>query len=433
MAATQVTVKALLDAVADKEQRRDALAAKVANGEDLTDVELTEYRSIKDVDIPALNVKLELVRDAETAKTRSFSPVTGANGNRDFSEKDGKDFGKLSILRGIQLLANGKQLDGVEAEVDQEARKQARAQGVEMTGTFNVPSNLRGQTAAGQTTNAGDQGGFTVPTEINGLLGDLWDKNFLSEVGATRFANLMGTQKFPVQITKPTAQEKTEIEAISNDEILFSEITMTPNRRGTQIPISRQLIMQSTQDIQAFVLNQIRLALDKKLNQDAITALLAAITSGNGNLIAGATNGVAPTYAHMVSLETTVANANADNAPLRHLINPKLRGKLKTVQQFDSTNGVPVFQKGVINDYPAIVTNLVPSNLTKGTANGICSAHIFGDFSYLYVGIWGGMSFTVDNVTLASTDQVKIVTNAYWDVEVARASAFAGYKDFLTA
>lgn len=433
MAATQVTVKALLDAVADKEQRRDALAAKVANGEDLTEAELTEYRSIKDVDIPSLNVKLELVRDAETAKTRSFSPVTGETGNRDISEKDGKDFGKLSILRGLQLLAGGKQLDGVEAEVDQEARKQARAQGVEMTGTFNVPSNLRGQTATGQTTNAGDQGGFTVPTEINGLLGDLWDKNFLSEVGATRFANLMGTQKFPVQITKPTAQEKTEIEAISNDEILFSEITMTPNRRGTQIPISRQLIMQSTEDIQAFVLNQIRLALDKKLNQDAITALLAAIVSGNGNLLAGGTNGIAPTYAHMVLLETTVANANADNAPLRHLINPKLRGKLKTVQQFDSTNGVPVFQKGVINDYPAIVTNLVPSNLTKGTANGTCSAHIFGDFSYLYVGMWGGMSFTVDNVTLASTDQVKIVANAYWDVEVARASAFAGYKDFLTA
>ncbi len=423
-------LKFVRDLIGETIQKRNALVEKQENATALTAEEVAQF-DIYQTEITSLRDEEKRLLVLE--ETRSFTPNTGANGNTDFSPKDEKDFSKLSILRGLQLLANNKQLDGVEAEVDQEARKQARAQGVEMTGTFNVPSNLRGQTATGQTTTAGDQGGLIVPTEINGLLGDLWDKNFLSEVGATRFANLMGTQKFPVQITKPTIQEKTEIEAITNDEVLFSEITMTPNRRGTQIPISRQLLANSTQDIQAFILNQIRLALDKKLNQDAITALLAAIVSGNGNLLAAGTNGLAPTYDNMVLLETTVANANADNASLRHLINPKLRGKLKTTQQFASTNGVPIFKDSVINDYPAIVTNLVPSNLTKGTANGVCSAHIFGDFSYLYVGMWGGMSFTVDNITLASTDQVKIVANAYWDVEVARTAAFAGYKDFLTA
>jgi hypothetical protein len=39
----------------------------------------------------------------------------------------------------------------------------------------------------------------------------------------------------------------------------------------------------------------------------------------------------------------------------------------------------------------------IPSNLTKGTAAGTCSAVLFGDFSKLVIGQWGFMDLSVDD------------------------------------
>ena len=434
MAATQVTVKALLDAVADKEQRRDALAAKVANGEDLTEAELTEYRTIKDVDIPALNVKLELVRDAETVKTRSFSPVTGTPGNRDYSEKDAKDLSGFSLLRMLSLGAKGNGLDGVEAEVNSLAHAEARANGITLEG-YGVPSYaLRGQTATGQTSAAGDQGGVAVPTEINELIKALWDNNFLNELGATRLNGLMGNQSFPVQTTKPAASSLTEIESMSATEVLFSNVTMAPDRRGVYIPISKQALLQMSMDVQAFIQEQIRNGLDYKLNLDAQAALSAAVVSGNSNLLAAGTNGLAPNYAHIVGMESQLANLNADQGNLAYLVNSKTRGKLKLVEKFSGTNGNPVWEGGTtpLNGYKAVTSNIIKSNLTKGTSSGLCSEAYFGNFTDFYVGFWGGMDFIVDPYSLAQTGQVKLIANMFWNTKVARNDSFTGFKDFLT-
>lgn len=435
MAATQVTVKSLLDTIADKSQRRDALAAKVAGGEELTEAEHAEYRSIKDTDIPALNAKLELVRDAEAAQHRSFSPSpqTGVSGNRDFSSNDVKDLSSFSLLRGLATLAQGQPLTGVEKEVNDIAHQEARSKGIILEG-FGVPSySLRGQTATGQTSAAGDQGGVAVPTEINELIEALWSKNFLSQLGATRLSGLKGNQKFPVQSTKAAVQERTEIEALDATEILFDDVDMSPNRRGIYIPISKQALLQMSFDVQQFVQNQIRLGFDYKLNLDTYTALAAAVVSGNSNLLAVGTNGGAPTYAHIVGMESQVANLDADQGDLAYLVNSKTRGKLKLVEKFSGTNGNPVWEAGnTLNGYKTVVSNIIPSNLTKGTASGVCSAAFFGNFRDIYIGMWGGMDFIVDPYSLAGSGQIKLVANMFWDVEIARTASFTGYKDFTT-
>lgn len=433
MAATQVTVKSLLDAVADKEQRRDALAAKVANGEDLTEVELTEYRNIKDVEIPSLGTKLELVRDAEAAKVRTASPVTGTPGNRDYSANDAKDLSKFSLLRGLALRARDLPLDGVEAEVNSLAHAEARANGLVLEG-FGVPSYaLRGQTATGQTSATGDQGGVAVPTEINELIKALWDKNFLNQLGATRLNGLMGNQSFPVQTTKPAVSALTEIEDVSATEVLFTNITMSPARRGVYIPISKQALLQMSFDIQAFIQEQIRNGFDYKLNLDAQAAISAAVVSGNSNLLAVGTNGGAPTYAHVINMESQLANVNADSGNLAYLVNSKTRGKLKQVEKFSTTNGNTVWEPGnTVNGYKTVVSNIIKSNLTKGSTSGLCSEAYFGNFADFYVGFWGGMDFILDPYGLATSGQVKLVANMFWNTKVARTDSFTGFKDFTT-
>jgi HK97 family phage major capsid protein len=395
-----------------------------------SEAEKTEWANLKK---EADDAEVEL-RDLEEQDRINRSNATPVNAPAIHTEK--KDLSNFSIYRGLSLLSQGKQLDGAEKEVHDIAVEEARLSNITPQG-FAVPSFLpkekRGQTSTGQTSVAGDQGGFTVPTIINGFIEALWAKNFLSEVGATRLAGLTGNLSIPVQTTKPSASELTEIEQMSDTEILFSDVDMSPNRRGITIPLSKLIMIQSSLDMQNLVMEQMRKALGYKLNIDAITAILAAITTGNGNLLALDTNGAIAEYPDFVALETLVANANAEKDGMKYLTNTKVRGKAKVTQKFSTTNGDPIWEKGnEVNGYPAVVANTVPSNLTKGSASGVCSAIVFGNFSDCYVGMWGGMDFVVDPYSAKRKHQIEITANMFWDVEIARALSFAGIKDALT-
>lgn len=353
------------------------------------------------------------------------------------TDKEKRDFSKFSLVRGLQLLASGKALDGIEAEVHAIAEREARDQGLKISG-FAVPAFLpsakrSAQSVTGTTSVAGDQGGFTVQTEVNALIEGLWANNFLGIVGSTRFAGLVGNQTFPVQSTNPAAEAQTENGTLSDQLITFGHVDMAPKRRGATIPISKQLLMQSSFDVQSFVIAQIQKALDKYLSIDAKDALLAAITSGNANLIALGTNGAAPTWDDVINLETILAAADADKGSIKTLTNPKVRGKLKRTVKLANTIADPIWEKdNTVNGYQAITSTIIPSTLTKGSASAICSAIILGNFADLYTGMWGGVDFIVDPFTGAKSGLVQITANMFWDVEVARAASFVGIKDALT-
>jgi len=54
-----------------------------------------------------------------------------------------------------------------------------------------------------------------------------------------------------------------------------------------------------------------------------------------------------------------------------------------------------------VNGYPLAMTNQVPSNLTKGSTSGSCSAVVMGDFSQALLGLFGGgESPSITNVSL---------------------------------
>lgn len=365
--------------------------------------------------------------DAPAIITAPGDPATPTNEKRSFS-----------LMRAIQLKTDGKPVDGYEGEVLEEGVKNARMNNIDITAdAFYVTSNhlqKRGQTVTGQTTAAGDQGGKLVPTDTMPLLDTLWSQTWLSQSGARFLTGLSGNPRFPVQTTKPTVSELTEIEEMGYTEILFSDFQMSPKRRGVTIPISKQVILQASEDVQGLVTENISKAIAQYMNVEAIGIVLGAITSGNNNLLALGTNGDVPTYEDLVDLEALVDTKDALLFSPYYLTNPKVKAKLKKTQVFTGTNGDPVWGKGnVLNDYPTIVSNLIPSNLTKGTASGVASAIVFGNFRDLYVGLWGGVEFIVDPYSAKKKAQVEITANTFYDIKVARTESFAGIKDALTA
>lgn len=374
------------------------------------------------------------------SQLRQMANATPGENNGDLTKKDVLDLSKASLGNALRNMAAGKKLEGREAALNEIGQRQAQEQGIEydpetafvmpmevgtLTRNITEEGEQRGQTVTGQTTNAGDQGGVYVPTEIAPFIAALWKKTFLSTVGATRFTNLRGNQSFPVQTSRPNIGELTEIEETSDGEVLWSQLAMNPKRRGASIPISRLLMIQGSIDTQKFVQDQLAVAMAGKLEADAMVQLLSLASP---QLIALGTNGAALDWSKVVALETAVANNDAEG--MYYLINTVTRGHLKTTKK-DAGSGLFLMEGTELNGYPTAVSNYAPSNLVKGSSGAVCSAAFFGNFKDLYIGMWGGLVFDIDRK--AKKDLSEFVVNGYWDVKVARKESFASYKDILTS
>ena len=85
------------------------------------------------------------------------------------------------------------------------------------------------------------------------------------------------------------------------------------------------------------------------------------------------------------------------------------------------------------NGYRALVSNTLPSNLTKGTSSTVCSAALFSsDWSMWLAGLFGPPDVTVDPFTLAPTGQVRITLNQFADGGARHPAAFAKIDDLLS-
>ena len=117
---------------------------------------------------------------------------------------------------------------------------------------------------------------------------------------------------------------------------------------------------------------------------------------------------------------------------LAYISNAKVMGKLKTIPQ---VAGYPwyLLNEGKVNGYPFYMSNALPSNLTKSTGSGL-SAAIFGPFSQVICGTWGGgLQFIIDPYTAKASGVLEVTAIAYHDVAVRHADAFAKIVDISTA
>jgi len=201
--------------------------------------------------------------------------------------------------------------------------------------------------------------------------------------------------------------------------------------------ISRRLLLQGSVDVENLIRNDLATTLALELDRAAIngsgssnqpTGILNV--SGIGD-VAGGTNGLAPTFAHMIELETDVAAANADLGALGYMTNATIRGTLKQTEKASST-GQFVWDDGTMNGYTALATNQVPSNLTKGTSSD-CSAVIFGNWNDLIIGQWGALDILVDPYTGGASGAVRVRAMQDVDIAVRHAASFSAMQDALAS
>ncbi|MDR0770743.1 MAG: phage major capsid protein [Burkholderiales bacterium] len=260
----------------------------------------------------------------------------------------------------------------------------------------------------------------------------------IPNLGVRILAGLVGDITIPRQVKGNTAYWVGESQDVGSSMPEFDQVKMRPRTLGGMTEISRKLLLQSSIEIEGFVRNEIAKTIALEVERASIFGsgtgeepLGVANMTGIGSVVGGA-NGAEPTWKHMVDLETMIAVANALANNMGYLTNAKVRGKLKTTLKAANVPGY-IWAEGTtpINGYRAEVTNMVPSNFTKGTGTNL-SAIIFGNWADMLIGLWGGLDLTVDPYTKAPSGTIRVVGLQDVDVAVRHTESFARMTDVIT-
>jgi HK97 family phage major capsid protein len=406
----------------------------------LTADEETKIRAMEgDIDGLAASIDAE-VRQMQREGAARSTPVLNAGEQRDVNTFD---FNK--VLNHLYRSAKGGAtvIDGIEAEMIREGETEARSAGISAGGIL-LPRLLvrrenRDMTASGTTTTTGDQGGMTVQVEKRGLLDDFFNASVMRLAGATVLEGLTGNLDLPRLIAGTAAAGKAENGSADEVSPTTAMLQLTPKRLPAYIDISERLLLQSSVAIETILRGH--LATQMGATQEAAffhgsgtnEANGIAGTSGIGS-VAGGTNGLAPSLANLIALETAVDTSNALLGNLSYVSNGQIRGKLKGTPKVSSTDSRMLLDSdGLVNGYTPYFTNAVSRTLTKGSSS-VASAIFFGNFADYVVGYWGGVSLEmVRDKTNAISGIYSLVASTYYDGGVVRPKSFSAQLDALGA
>jgi HK97 family phage major capsid protein len=174
------------------------------------------------------------------------------------------------------------------------------------------------------------------------------------------------------------------------------------------IDISKQFLQQDSNDAEAILINDLAQAIAEKLDKTVFgsgsgsTTQPAGLFSG-AYVQSGATAITGVSYDNVLDLESKVEEKNGTD--FIFIANPKVKYALKGTQMASGLE--MVYSKGEIDGYKAIVSNSVEN---KGI---LCM-----DPRDLAVATWSGVEITVDTVTRAIYNEVRIVVNYLVDAKL---------------
>jgi HK97 family phage major capsid protein len=391
----------------------------------------------------------------EPGMSRQLQRTRALNGQPDLPDLCGKH--PYRYTRALLGLMDGK-LDGIEGEVHQEFRNQGQVQkgttGPSLflpwraTSTKAVEKQMRKAKKSDvefRTTGLVDTTAGTG--SIANILGtDLIDllrnKMALKDLGARVMTGMTGgTFSLPKRTQASTAYWVAESAAPTTSNTVIGQVTWTPKTVGSFTDLSRKFLLQTSLDAEAVVRDDLGIVMAIEMDRVGANGSgsgaqpTGIMNNGSVTIVPLGTNGADPTWANVVALETTVANANSDLGKLGYLTSPSGRGIMKTSLKSANTAAKYIWDADnpdtPINGYRALATNQIPKNLTKGTSSGVCTAMIFGNFDSAVYALWGGLEVIIDPYSLSTVGAKRFVMLQDCDFELRQNGAFAQVLDML--
>ena len=404
---------------------------------DLSDSERAEFDTLES-EVRALD-------DGPIKRARALdnlertAPGVAINDNRtpDFD----RECRAYSLTRAIAH-ASGLNVDAArEVEVAQELERRSgrKAQGIMAPAhVFFVPRNADEQrVVVSSTSGAGLIFDEHRPDQyIDALRANL----VTARLGATVLSGLQGNVSIPKNASGASGQWIAENAALTPVDGDFDSVTMTPKHVGALTEFSRNMLLQSSPDIETLIRNDFAQAL-------AIALDAAALVGGGSNepsgIIDRLTDAVAlgtlgtPTWAEVLGLIAGVEVANAATGRLGWAVNPRAVQTLRSTPKKIVGSPAAFEVGGFIMDGPNDLAGYPAAPTTSLGAIGSPDpgVAIFGNWAALLIGYWSGVDILANpyESTAYSKGNVQVRGLLTADVAVRHIEAFAAATDIPAA
>lgn len=320
---------------------------------------------------------------------------------------------KFSLIKAINDVTNNRSLDDVAKEVVRKGAEEMRKSGLAVAGSIQLPvmetenEEMRANGVLAQTAGAGME---NIATEKLDILEPLRANMVMSQAGATYLTGLVGNISIPAYTGSNVAWAG-ETAAAANGAGDWSEIKLQPHRLTAYVDVSKEFLLQDSNDAEAMLRRDIIAAIGNKLE-----ATILGADAGTDEKPAGLFDGVtamttAVKFGDIVDAEAELDAANVTGA-YTYILSPKAKAALRTLSK-DAGSGRFVLEDGEIEGSKALVSS-----------NVVAKGMVVGDFTDYVIAQWGAIDLVVDNYTKATEGKVRLVVNAYFDAKPRRASSF---------
>lgn len=424
---------------------------------DYTDAEVQRQEQLN-ADVTALDKQIERA-EATEANVARFAQMGATTPKAETVEKSAMKQ-KYNLQRALSDAAQGR-LSGVEAEMHQEALREASAFGIQLRGNVCIPQSFIEQrnvygVDSGQS--GVDSGVTTVATETADVVAALRPNPVIKQLGATQLTGFVGDIKLPT-LPNDTASLPVEGAAATAFSGAMGSKTLSPQRFACEMQLTKEALNQSTGNMQDVIARDFARAIGNSIDRFAFARLFngsvegtqlaivptdADLANADAQLVKASESGTndlaATTVADVMRLWAAItANGVGDGASF--VMTPAVAAALMQAGS-TGTGGNAALVGNNLFGHNAIWTANIPTLtgtnvhadavLVGGAADVdlgasfISDVMFYGDFSQIFWATWGGLSLTVDPFSGASSGTVKIVADQYFDARL-RESGHIGF------
>jgi HK97 family phage prohead protease/HK97 family phage major capsid protein len=375
-------------------------------------------------EVEALDKRIKHRADHEAMVARvAYSGTASTTEKREIERVNGH----FSLSRAIMSAANGRSLEGAEAEWAQEAQREMRAQGLQVVGQVAIPTKALYRASADNFTagayGATADGNAFVPVNVGGAIEALRAPSVIEMLGTTTLQGMTGNLKFPRVSVKATGTAEGEVDANAASGLEMDELTLSPQRVSAKTTYSKQLLLQGGGAVDLVIAQELQNAMNAFIDTKAFDTLDGATI--NNQSTDGSTT---LTAAIAVAMESAVLAAGGNLAAARYVMSPTAYKFAKNLAQVSSVSALYDLASNTFNGYPAVATPyLVDASEGVGQM-------LFGNFQQgCILAYFGGIDLLVDPYSAAGNAQIVLHVNRFFDFDVRQAGALSKIIDINAA
>lgn len=426
----------------------EMVKAAEAEGREFTADEVTRSEDILQ-EIEDLDKQIERAEKLAEALKATAAPVSFAAGSGESNER-AKIQKRFSITEGVKGAMQNR-LEGLAAEMDAEARKEAIECGVAVRGDFNIPSWLAyGQRTAyavdGGNANA-HAAGSGVQVQQSDIAMSLQSKSVLANAGVTQLSGFAGDVDLPVMpgngavLSGGNATDDSETAALTPGTSAFTKKTLKPTRCAAAVDVSKNLMYSVNGNLDDLFGRDLGAAIAAKMDNHILNGIVSDLIAA-GRIQVGSINeatdpatALATDFADIARLEGKYLEGNPDNLRPAFFMTPSVMAHLKA-QTADTGGFIPAAGNiaggaSTIMGHPAYHTTQLDALTTVVAATYFGDADpndtlesvspiLMADASDIVMCSWAGVSVSVDPFTENLKGVVRIVCDAYFDGAIRR-------------